>query len=135
MQDSARAGDRTSADGVPGAPPSTDTRPPPVAVVSDGTGPPGWTRKRLDQALAGDVAILESAGPIRAVPVVVEPGDPDDLARGLHRLSGTAAALYLTRVEFGRARAAMRHLGTAGGSSVLTEENARAVTLAAATLT
>lgn len=107
-----------------------------VAVVSDGSGYIGGRAVRpLRTALADDAAVIEGVGGVRAVPIVVPMGEADQLAARLQELSDDVAAVFLTRTETRRARAAQRRLEEVGGRSVLTEEAVSAIALTAAGLT
>lgn len=106
-----------------------------VAVVSDGTAHNiGPHSRPLDLALADDADLLADLGRIYATPLVIEPGEADELAATLHRLPDDVAAVFLTRTTFTRSRVAQRRLLQLGGRPMLTAEDATAVTLAAATL-
>lgn len=106
-----------------------------VAVVSDGTAHDlGPHSRPLDLALADDAELLAGLGRIDAAPLVIEPGEAEDLAARLHRLPDDVAAIFLTRTTFTRSRVAQRRLEQLGGRPMLTAEDATAVTLAAATL-
>ena len=107
-----------------------------VAVVSDGSGHTGRRAVRpLRTALADDAAVIEGVGGVRAVPIVVPMGEADQLAARLQELPDDVAAVFLTRTEARRARAAQRRLEEVGGRSVLTEEAVSAIALTAAGLT
>lgn len=109
-----------------------------VAVISDGSAPAAgqWGRP-LESALARDVALLEGlAGiPVRTHRCAHRVDEPtiEQVRALIAQLPESVAAVFLTRTDPARSRALQQHAEHAGGPPVLTDEDTRAIALAAAT--
>jgi hypothetical protein len=108
-------------------------------VIGDGTGPgsgvpepPGWP---LKNSLAEDADVIQG---LARVPTVVVTAAGDDtaprFAAQIHDLPDRVAAVFVTRTDPSRARTVQRLVEQAGGPPVLTDEDATAIALTAATL-
>ena len=104
-----------------------------AAVVSDGSA-------LLDSGAAVDLVVQEFAellGSLARVPVrpvTLAAADAAQLARGLRALPADVGAILLTHAELGRTRAAQDELRASGARPVVTDQDATAIALAAATM-
>lgn len=114
--------------------PSAETAAVTLAVVGDGSGPApaGRLRRSLEEALAGDAAIVEGLSGIATAPLILAASE--DLLVQVKRVSSKYGALFLVRTGPERARALAQ--APAGGDlpAILTEEDACAAALCAAVL-
>lgn len=108
-----------------------------VAVIGDGTEPtaPGATARACETALAEDAEIIQRVAKVSTMVVTAAGRDAaPQLAAQIQQLPGRIAAVFLTRTDRARARTVQHLVRQAGGRAVLTDEDASAIALTAATL-
>lgn len=104
-----------------------------VAVVND-AGAPLASSTEHGAGLREDAALIETLSGVTAVPMSLIARDAAELATRLHGLPRQVGAIFLTRTNRARTRAAQHLLTELDNRPLITDDDAMAITLTAAVL-